>query len=390
MINAEYRDGDGVYLEIVSHDEMFNQLTTPPIIVNELEFYTTEDRERIRSLIYTRYEGDALELLPSCECGLWTGGYRLGRTCPECNTPVLPITERPLESAVWIAPPNGVHALINPEVWTILKKSLTISNFDILEWLVNTNYKTPANEPPVLKKLRQHIPKRSLNYFVEHFDEIVDLLMRFRVFKGRVRDRQDMLEFIRQNRNKIFSKYLPIPSKLGFIAEESPMGTFADHSMKQAIEAVLSIVHLNSRVIPPSQRVLENSAVRVITQLAEYYHNFIANSLSGKPGWFRKHIFGGRPHFTFRAVISSLSAKHEYDELHLPWSLSVMLLRTHLLGKLFQRGYTYIEATQLLNEYGYQYSPLLDELFQELIAEGPGPGIPTLFQRNHKDVSINA
>lgn len=101
-----------------------------------------------------------------------------------------------------------------------------------------------------------------------------------------------------------------------------------------------------------------------------------------KEGWARKHTFGTRSHWTFRGVITSLSANHERDELHIPWSMAVMLLEYHLMNKLLKRNFTPAECTNLINESVLQYNPLIDELFSELIAESPQKGIPTSFCRN--------
>ena len=134
--------------------------------------------------------------------------------------------------------------------------------------------------------------------------------------------------------------------------------------------------------MPASQTVREVRAVKAISQLASYYRTFQQEALRGKYGWFRKHVFGSRLHFTFRAVISSLSERHSYDELHLPWSLSVTAFKIHLTSKLIKRGFTPNQINEFLYEHVLKYHPLLDELFQELVSESPCGGIPVVFQRN--------
>lgn len=382
MHNVEYRDEGGVYLEIVDLDKLYQHLSQTPIMVNDFDIKTTEDKNQVKELIYTKYDGDALEALPRCDCGKLKGAYREERVCDVCNTAVFAVTERPLESILWMRTPPGVKAFINPEVWTILSKSMSSGSFNVLEWLVNPNYKANVNEPKTINQLKKFKFERSLNYFVENFDYMLEVLEKARVFKGRKIDREHVIQFLTENRHKLFPKVLPIPSKLGFISEESAMGTFADKSMTIAINAIWTITSINSFIIPPTQKVMENRAVKAITQLAAYYQSFFSDTMGGKTGWFRKHIFGGRPHFSFRAVISSISEPHKYDELHLPWSLSVMLMRSHLINKLLKRNYSIIAATTMLNEYGFQYNPLLDEIFQELISESPSGGINCVWQRN--------
>jgi len=106
------------------------------------------------------------------------------------------------------------------------------------------------------------------------------------------------------------------------------------------------------------------------------------DSVGGKEGLSRSHLFAGRLHHTFRGVIVSLTDNHDYDELHIPWSIAVMVLKVHILNKLFRRGYTPKQAFSFINEHIVVYNPLMDEIFQELIAESPYGGIPCTFGRN--------
>jgi len=94
-----------------------------------------------------------------------------------------------------------------------------------------------------------------------------------------------------------------------------------------------------------------------------------SKTLSPKSGWFRRHVFGTRPAFSFRAVISSLHGEHRYNEVHLPWSLSVSLFKQHLLNKLHRRGMPPAKANQYLQDHIETFSELLSELFDELSEE---------------------
>jgi len=67
-----------------------------------------------------------------------------------------------------------------------------------------------------------------------------------------------------------------------------------------------------------------------------------------------------------------------------------MLFRVFLESKLMRLGYTHNECVRFIYENTLKYHPLLDQLFQELIAEGFGVapdtgargGIPIILQRN--------
>lgn len=375
----------GVYLDIVDFNELFNTLQSEPVIVNRFDVNTVEGKTQLNDLLMTRYEGDTLDILPSCDCGNLQGEYNVGVRCPNCNGLVASITERPLESTLWLEVPRGVKGFINPSVWIILSNALTVSGFNILEWFCNPTYKSTRANAAVMRKLERFNITRSINFFHDNFDELINEIYEANLFKGRRTaspEEDELMIFIKRNREKIFSRYLPIPSRLTFIVESTATGVYADTTMKMAREAINTITSIESAAIPVSQRVREIRSVKAVSQLAEYYRTFFKDSVGTKYGWFRKHVFGSRLHFTFRAVISSLSDNHAYDELHLPWSMSVMVFKIHLTSKLLKRGFTPNECIQFLYEHTLKYHPLLDELFQELIAESPLNGIGVIFSRN--------
>lgn len=372
----------GISLSLINFDERFRNASTPPIVVNQFDVNTTADKERLNKLIYTHYEGDALQVLPSCECGVTTGEYNVGIRCPACNSTVMSVTERPLESLLWIAPPKGVKTFLNPQAWTILSDQLTYPGVNLLEWLCNPTHQFPPNPPKQALRLQALEIERGLNNLYANFDAIMQALFDNGIVKGTKQQRDDLSRFIALNRNNLFAGHLPIPSKMGFITEKTVTSTYADLTMLPAVDAIRTISATENSPVPLTLKVLQARAVKAIMLLAEYHQNFMSTALGSKGGWFRKHVFGSRLHFTFRAVINSLSDNHDYDELHLPWSMSVMTYKTHLISKLIKRGFTPNDCSKFLHENTLKYHALIDELFDELIAESPYNGLPIILNRN--------
>lgn len=376
---------NGIYPEIVDHERVAATLKNPPIFVNDIDTSTLAGREYMDSLIYTKYDGGGLSILPSCECGNpeYTGTAKQGLICPECNTVVVPSTERPIESNVWIRAPEGVHALINPQMWIILGNAFTLNGCNLLEWLINPAGAKNTNNNAKLEILKQYKFPHGINSLFENFDDIMSALLDRSIVNGSTRRRAELKQFIDLNRDRIFTKILPIPNKLMFITEKAVTTTYADQRMASALDAVHTIEELYSTTTTPSLRKRELASARCVIQLAQYYHAQYKDIIGGKYGWARKHLFGTRQAYSFRAVISSLSARHRYDELHLPWGLSIALFRVHLTNKLLRRGLTSNEIAKFLYEHTSRYHPLLDELFKEIIAGHPrGLGFPTFFLRN--------
>jgi len=384
----ENENQGGIYLELVDFNEAFATLSIEPVIINNFDVSTMEDKERLNSLLYTRYEGDTLDVLPSCDCGNLRGQFNIELTCSDCGTEVIAVTERPLESTLWITTPRGVKALIHPLVWAILSKPLTKSGCNMLEWLVNSSYKPPSY-PPELEKLKGFGFTRSLNYFYDNFDDIIMKLFKYRIIKATGIERENLRVFLERERNKIFCQYIPIPSKLGFVTETTAGATYVDTTMAPAIEAIRTISSIETGITPATQATRERRVIKAIGQLAKYYLIFTGKPLGSKPGLLRQHVFGGRPHFSGRAVISSIYGHHKYDECTLPWGLAVMMLKLHIASKLLKRGFTPNQINKYIFEHVRQYSELLDEIFTELMTEGSAEGRSQIRIILHRNPSLD-
>lgn len=372
----------GVRLSLINFNELFYQHSTrEPKIINDIAESSEQDRKEFNRLIYTTYSGDLLSNLPSCECGEIVGGYNVGVVCGTCHTEVRSHVERDLEPIVWIRAPQGVKALINPIVWMMLKKKFTRSGYEIIRWICDTNYAPPVRKPQVVYRLEEMKIPRGLNNFVENFDQILATLCDLKEYRKSPEIAELMLA-INNQRDCVFSDYLPLPNRALLVIEESNVGTYVDPIITGAVDAIRMMAGIDSSLTSHSVRVKENRTVKTISQLAEFYEGLYKTTLAKKQGIFRKHVFGSRSHFSFRAVISSLTDAHDYEEIHIPWGIGLSVFRIHLMNKLMRRGYTPNEGIAFLNHHASIYNQELDQLFQELIAECPYEGIPTIMQRN--------
>jgi hypothetical protein len=378
----------GVRLSLINFNELFYQHSTrDPKIINDIAESSEQDRKEFNRLIYTTYSGDLLSNLPSCECGEIVGGYNVGVECGVCGTEVRSHVERDLEPIVWIRAPKGVTALINPIVWMMLKKRFTRSGYEIIRWICDTNYAPPVRKPQVVYRLEEMGCPRGLNNFVEKFDQILAMLMDLKEYRKSA-EHLELMTAINNQRDCVFSDYLPLPNRALLVIEESNVGTYVDPIITGAVDAIRMMAGIDSSLTSHTVRVKENRTVKTISQLAEFYEGLYKTTLAKKQGIFRKHVFGSRSHFSFRAVISSLTDAHDNEEIHIPWGIGLSVFRIHLMNKLMRRGFTPNEGIAFLNKHASIYNKLLDELFQELIAESPlsttsgVKGIPTIMQRN--------
>lgn len=372
-----------VYQKLVDFQTKFNQLREEPIIVNDLLNSSEEDKEMIKDIITTRYSSDMITLLSSCRCGLTKGEFSIGVKCPHCGTIVKSSLEDDIESSVWFRRPTGVSQLMNPHVWTMLKNRFKKANFNVIQWICDTTYRPSVKQPIIVNKLIEAGIQRGYNNFVDNFDWYMDYLFNLKAFKLEKGKEDYLQELIAKNRNIIFSDYIPLPNKSILIIERTNVGIYVDPIIVQAVDAIEMLVSIDKNFHNQNPKVKENRTVKALAKLADFYEAYFKTNLARKPGQFRRHIYGSRTNFSFRAVISSLTGEHEYDELHASWGIGVTAFRDHLLNKLLKLGWDLNSAIGLLLGHVEKYHPLLDKLLCELIAETPGGrGIGIILQRN--------
>ncbi len=378
-----------IRLELVDLEQEFRNLKNPPILANDYNLKIKTEKDALMSILQTRYDGESLESVPSCECGEITGRFNLGVHCELCQTEVTTIIDSELECSVWLMAPTGVRKFFNPNVWMTLKNAFTISDegtkISLMDWLCDSHYQVKDRPRSAVLDRIPDWP-RSLNFVIDNFDMVFEHISNLPALRKRsaipaFRKRDLIAAYVQKYRDKLFTSYLPIPSRAMFITENTAMGRYVDPAVGVATDAILTVVSAEHSVKPIDLRGKEHRAVKCMNLLCEYYQNFMDKKLGGKPGLARKLVFGGRTHWTGRAVVSSITGKHAYDEVHLCWGLAVQMFEMHLRAKLIWRGYTPKQMDEIFFTSVNTYNPLLDELFHELINEGNRP--PTIIiQRN--------
>lgn len=373
-----------IHMEILDFKRVMMLLSQPPVIANDIDTTTLAGKTELNRLLYTLYDGNNLNVVPSCHCGAEKGGYNVEVLCTICHTTCESPVDRPLESNLWVRVPSGVRAFVNPTIWIILSNAMKKKGTPILEWLCDPTFKVRGKPSPKIKLLETSLPnfKRGLNYFHDNFDAIIDLMFRNprarKVFQTDV----DILELLDKNRDKIFTEYLPLPSKVCFVVESNETGRYTDKEMLVAIDALNIIASTDYPLSPLPVFRKESRTTKAMMQLATFYHYYVSSVIATKPGLARRHIFGGRLHFTARAVITSISEPHDYDDLHLPWALSVNLFKLHLQNKLLRMGWGPKKITTYISTHTNKYSEELAQLMADMIMESPHRGIPVVLQRN--------
>lgn len=370
-----------ITLELVNFDEIFSQLKQPPIIINDIVESTEAEKEGLRSLIFRDYDSDLLKNLPSCECGEIKGEFNIGVYCPNCNSHVASSIDQELEPILWMRSPQGVERLINPVIWVMLCERFTKSSYNIIRWLTDTTYKASVKPVDALPEILEAGIQRGYNYFVQNFFEIIEFMFNMKKLKSKDTT-SELLDLIMANKDCIFSDYIPLPNRSLLVVERTGVGIYVDSVITGAIDAIQTIASVDCALTKHTVRAKENRTAKTLAGLSEFYRLYFTNQLGTKYGLFRQHTYGTRAHFSCRAVVTSITEKHDYDEVHIPWPVAISLLRYHLINKLLKLNYTVNAAIALLNSYAKVYNSFIDSLFNELISESPRKGIDVTLNRN--------
>ncbi|MCK9234851.1 MAG: hypothetical protein M0R77_00880 [Gammaproteobacteria bacterium] len=420
----------GISLVLQNHDEIYReQLHATPILIDfqrlteheyfskalsnkhrnalaeinkpqEINYFrdsTIEDKDKINRTFYTRYVSEktntVIEDIPSCQCGEFNTYKNLGCVCNECGTIVSSNRSMDLHPLVWIAAPEGIPALINPTAYRIIAGRFEISKFDVIRWIMDYNYTAPGKEPIAVEQLeRMEIPRGIINFY-HHFDTIIETLFGMRsLSKGpnTAKLDEELRTFIKNNRDKIFSKHIPMPNKTLLVVESTNFATYMDPKLSGIIDALWLMVGIDSEHSNLTLKQKEMRVIKALAQIAEYHTESDKTSLAQKGGIFRRHVFGFRAWLSFRTVISSITEPHNLRDIYIPWSTAVTCFQYHLINKLSKRlnpntgkRFTPHEIDLFIEGHVNKWHPLLREIFDELLAETPnGRGIPCLKNRN--------
>lgn len=369
-----------IHLGLVSHDRAIATLSHPPIILNDLFDLTQEDRDIVDGVTLTKFKGDLLENLPRCQCNKYRGYPDLGIVCEVCGHEVTD-PQGDLEAITWIRKPNGIAALMSPEFFLQLREVFTASRFCVIDWLIDPFYmRRISSYPAWMLRIEMMSLPRGYNNFVNNFDHILSQLAQIKEFQKQMLD--DFLEEVKQNRDIIFSSYIPVPNKAILVLEEETTATYVDDIFIGATDAIRKMVGIDTEHSSLTLDEKERRTYGLLLNLARFYDDVYQTFFASKKGMFRKHVYGTRCHWSFRAVISSIDGPCEGDELHIPWGIALCVFEVHIASALMAEGWTPNQVKGFVADHIFTYNEKLHQIMTKLINESPEKGIRCNFNRN--------
>lgn len=380
----------GAVLEIVNLDEEHESNTVKSIDINDVPYATVADRELFDRSITTVYgdDFDQLDVPASCNCisdeTKLTGIEYRGNVCPHCNTIVDYDHLKGYEHNMWIRTPACLPSLIHPLIFTVLYEKLVANgakNWSGLMWLIKTTYREPPTSNYKAYEFCQDLKKAGFKRGLENFPDQYDKITAFILARMEgSNDYRYWLQFFTMAKKNAQTYRLPVPTKISLVLKNTSLGNFSEKSLQFAKDAIIAVATLDET---KSVANIGNRMAEVMESLYFYIEEVTKESYTRKGQVARGLLYGTVTEFTCRAVITSKTEAHRYDEIDLPYSELVVLLEVHIMNILVKRrDWGFKQALDYVNTHKGKRDPYLVEIIEILFKESvTGRGIYCLLTR---------
>lgn len=361
-----------------SLDELYHSLPTKIDL-------RTMDLDLMDVMTIKTIQNNVVELVPQCLCGDMSDAEYLGEECLRCGTTVTDYigSYQPL---VWISSENNEKKFIAPQYWAMLNLIIkNSSKFDSLAYLTNRKYKSSLAVPKILDVMMDQIPgfQRNYSWLVNNLETILVYLINVNnatLFPKRERFRV-MLNLLRENRDKVISSHIPIPSKELYLVEDTQFSS----KKLNLVTGVVKSLALNYRDAIDNGRDTDAAISRLISELATVYNMNVEDMINGKKRLIRTSIFGTKVPGSFRTVMVPITGPHLYDDFIMSWITAVINFRPYILSRLEDMGYSYMISCEKLDNALNNYDKEIDDILEAILEEAKkvnGRGICISQNRN--------
>lgn len=406
----------GIGQRIASLDDIVANLKIKPTLINNININSREDIEELKNKSFMWYTNSVLDGIATCACGKTERS--VGLKCRHCGTEVTnPIEEKPV-SHLWLYVPDRFGPILTTRTFKMFKQLMMLKSdkregasesMDVMAWLIYSHYKYPSTKTRCLSFInafKTSFPnyRRCITDFYTNFDAIFEWM---KDYHGVPKDPTKKLgnktyiawravdEFVRVNRNNLFTRWLPFPSRIIFAVENVSYCTFADPSFEMVMDAIYTVSGIDSDSYKGTDSEIETRIAKALISMTAFTDAALQTVVGSKEGLARGHQYGTRMHYNARLVVSSIKGAHRYDEIHLGWGATVNMLQQYIYNRLLRKGKSPTEIDKAIRTAIHVYDKEIDEIFDELIEAGRYlpcniniatgerlPGIPMTVHRN--------
>lgn len=267
----------------------------------------------------------------SCECGHLQGKMYENMECEQCGSEVI-FKDKNIDITGYFYLTN--YYVIHPTIFNLLKSLIGKKK---LNAILYPNWETEGSGKPIKPVINENT-KNINKYdsigiieFMNRFDEILEFF-----YKKKKRD--DIYDLIKENRDKVFTKYLPVESTIlrpFSIGEED---YYYDPINTQFTMLSCKVHDVNNKYLEmteETEKILNMRLYAIQTRYA-YIAAKISKGLNKKTGHIRSNIQGARYNNSGRYIISPMKTG-KINEVDFPYLGFLEMYRPeiiHLLCKL--------------------------------------------------------
>lgn len=346
---------DQVKFKIKGMDELYEQDR-----INGNAFIITDKVGEIKGVrtengIYSPKYGsiwedeDAFKEMYSCDCGKKQGVVYLGEKCPYCNSKVV-YRDKNVHMTGYLHLDN--YYTIHPTMFKIIGSLIGIKKLKVILY---PDWKTEGDGKPikpVIDENSKNINKYNnigMIEFYKRFDEIIDF------FYNKKKNKFAEYKFIKDNRDVIFTKYIPVESILLRPFSLSDEDYMYDPINRDYTILSSKVYNLNTifRDIDEENEKIVNKRLYEVQMKIDRIAMVISQGLNKKHGHIRSNIQGGRYNHSTRGVISPMP-DGKINEIDFPYLGFLEMYRpeiiytmTELYGITINQAYTLWQKAEL-------------------------------------------
>jgi hypothetical protein len=182
----------------------------------------------------------------------------------------------------------------------------------------------------------------------------------------------------------VLVKRLSMLPRDAYVVEANGKSFFTSNTLGEYKSIVLSFIGISDKSKEGRHEHVSKAMAKWQSSLADLYMSHIATFYSSKKGLFRKHLFGFRTHFSYRATITAQRAPNRHDQIGVPWPIICVTYEFILMNILNKRlGYRKGHAVTLIRTHVKRYHPDIKRAIEIMWEERDFElGWPTLGQRS--------
>jgi DNA-directed RNA polymerase beta' subunit len=357
-------------LELVewAKDYDASRLITNPNAIDVKKKTFTEDgifSERIFG------RGDASETIYECSCGKQQGTFLSQEICPICGSKVQN-KGASIEINGWID--LGDYYIIKPFYYYQFQKIITQKHLELIcsydpKLTIEGNVEETHNYHYI-----------GLDYFHEHFDEILDDLFANTKKKSSAEEAYNLIKTAHKegkvwiNKHPVYSTVMRPAILIDKNFQYAEENTFFNQIIKN-----IKILQEKSEI--ERTKLNDQSLLWEIQRNANLIYNKVIMMLNGKTGVIRLRLLGNRINFSARNVICPTPCGAKINEVYYPYLASLELFKYEIINILSKKYRSYKEAIKKWNEATFEFSKEVYEVLEEIRTK-TNLGLQLILNRN--------